>query len=120
METIKNWIIEKVWKKIRRTSRLLWYLTLYGGDLLVDAIGEYVSIIRQEGELFFGTALLLLGLLSFESSKYCDGNTIEYLSCTRPATYYYFDWLDISCVILGVFFLMFWRIKRQEGRIASV
>ena len=116
MGDIKSWIVEKVWRKIRRTARLLWLLTLYGVDRLIDAVGEYVGIIRGAPELFAGTTLLLLGILNFESARYCDGNTADHLSCTRPATYYYFDWLDIALILLGVFFLMFWYLKEQEKR----
>ena len=116
MARVKEWIMEKVWKHIRRSFLLLWLLTLYICDRLIDACGEYVGIIRKEPELFFGAALLLAGLLSFERGKYCDGNTADYLSCTRPATYYYFGWLNITLILLGVFFIMFWHFKRVERK----
>jgi hypothetical protein len=69
-----------------------------------------------ETELFLGTALVAIGFLSFESDKYCDGNTADYLSCTRPSTYYYFDWLDIALIIAGIFFIFFWLLKTREER----
>ncbi len=69
-----------------------------------------------ETELFLGTALLTIGLFSFESDKYCDGNTSDYLSCTRPSTFYYFDWLDITLIVLGVFFVIVWVLKTRDSR----
>lgn len=114
MGDIKAWIVEKVWRRIRRTFRILWLLTLYGIDRLIGAAEEYLGIIRQEFEFFFGAAFLSLGLLGFDTARYCDGNTVDHLSCTRPAVYYYFGWLDITFVILGVFFLMFWYLKQKK------
>ena len=116
MGDIKIWIMEKVWRRMRRTSRLLCLLTLYVFDRLIDACIGYINVMHRELELFFGSALLLIGLLNFNSSKYCDGNTSDYLSCTRPATYYYFDWLDITLVLVGVFFIMLWYLERKPDK----
>lgn len=68
-----------------------------------------------ETELFLGAALVAIGLLSFESDKFCDGNTADYLSCTRPSTYYFFDWLDVTLIILGIFLILIWVLKTREG-----
>ena len=68
-----------------------------------------------ETELFLGTALFAIGLFGFESDKYCDGNTSDYLSCTRPSTFYYFDWLDITLIVLGLFLVIIWVLKTRES-----
>lgn len=73
-----------------------------------------VRYLLTETELFLGLALFTVGLLSFESDKYCDGNTADYLSCTRPSTFYYFDWIDISLIVIGIFLITIWVLKTQE------
>jgi hypothetical protein len=113
MAFIKNWL-EKAWRNIRWAAHVSWLLILYTADRLIDAGGEYAGIIKKEAELFLGAALLFMGFLSFESDKYCDGNTADYLSCTRPATFYYFDALDIFLIVIGVFFILLWFLKRGE------
>jgi lipoprotein signal peptidase len=119
MGGIKTWFVEKVWRKIRRTTRIVWLLTLYAVDRLIDATEEYLWLIRQELELFIGVILLAVGALSFNAARFCDGNTVDYLSCTRPAVYYYFSWFDITLVILGVFYLMFWYLKRHNQKMGE-
>ncbi len=85
-------------------------------ERFVDGTINNARIIFIERDLFFGGALFCIGLLNFESDKYCDGNTAEYLSCTRPATFYYFDALDITCIMLGIFFIMLWYLKSRVYR----
>ncbi len=87
-----------------------WERFLTAGDHLLTAIIDRLHTMIREKDLFLGLILLTIGLVSFESGRYCDGNTAEYLSCTRPATYYYFDWLDVICIILGVVFIALWRV----------
>lgn len=82
-------------------------------DRSIENIRLNARIMVREKDLFIGSGLFLLGLLNFESSKFCDGNTADYLSCTRPSTYYYFDALDITCIVLGVFFILLWIMKRR-------
>lgn len=88
----------------------------YVFELFGAAMKRNAGIIAREADIFFGSALLSIGLLGFESSKYCDGNTAEYLSCTRPSTYYYYDALDIVLVILGISFILFWFFKREHHK----
>lgn len=80
----------------------------------VDAAGSRIRIIRREADLFLGSALFFLGLLGFESDRYCDGNPADYLSCTRPTTFYYFDLLDIALIVAGVFFILFWLLHERK------
>ena len=101
--------------RIQHTWKFLSLFTMYIFERLADLSVEYTRIIAREKEIFLGSALLLLGLFNFNSSRYCDGNSADYLSCTRPATYYYFDAIDIVCIILGVFFVLVWFLKRRQA-----
>lgn len=83
--------------------------SVHGGVLF---FGDQIRIMIREARLFLGTLLVLVGLMNYEVGKYCDGNTAEYLSCTRPAVFYYFDTLDIVLVIVGFFFLLAWYVRR--------
>ncbi len=85
---------------------------LFNGFL--DKLAHFVEVVGKEIELFIGTALVLIGLFSFESDKFCDGNTADYLSCTRPSAYYYFGSLDIFCIVLGTFLILFWVLRSRE------
>jgi hypothetical protein len=83
-------------------------------DRAIDAGEVNLMIIRRESDLFLGTLLTILGTLNFHSGRYCDGNTADYLSCTRPVTYYYFTWFETGLIIVGIFFIMLWFLKRQR------
>ncbi len=88
-------------------------LAVYVIESGIDAAHLYARIIAREKEIFLGAALTLIGALNFNSARYCDGNTADYLSCTRPATYYYFDAFDTTLIVLGVFFILIWCLKRR-------
>lgn len=83
-------------------------------DTFLDSVADAISIVMREFTLFLGTALVLIGLLGFSSDKFCDGNTADYLSCTRPNAYYYYDWFHITLVVIGVFFVMIWFLRRRN------
>lgn len=107
--------VEEVRPKKRRSRiRILWLLADYVFDATLVSAGENMSIIRRESQIFLGSALLVIGILGFESGKYCDGNTANYLSCTRPATYYYYDFLDYACIIIGISLILLWLLKRKS------
>ena len=101
---------------IKRSLRTTWVVIQYLFDRFADAMAENVFVIGREGDLFFGTALTLLGILSFQSSKFCDGNTADYLSCTRPTAYHYYGAPQIIIIIVGVFFILFWFLKRRTRK----
>ncbi len=77
-------------------------------DSLFDFIVRSLSTVARDMELFVGTALTLVGLLSLEADKFCDGNTADYLSCTRPSTYYFYSPFDIAIIVVGVFLILIW------------
>jgi hypothetical protein len=100
--------------KIRRST---WNTILKYGDQLLDKFEYDWSIIKYHNDLFFGVLLFLLGLLNFHSGRYCDGNTADYLSCTRPVTYYYYTWFDMILIILGITFILLWFMKREHKQV---
>jgi hypothetical protein len=83
-------------------------------DGAVDGIGERMAIIRRESDLFIGSLLLTLGLAGFNSDKFCDGNSADYLSCTRPSTYYYFSAFDQALILIGVTLVLLWFFARRK------
>lgn len=83
-------------------------------DHLLDWALRRLALIRAEFELFAGTALLAIGLLGFQSGKYCDGNTADYLSCTRPSTFYYYSAFDVALIVIGVFLVLSWFLSRSR------
>jgi hypothetical protein len=106
---------------IREGKRVKWFTTVWVSIEFIsvqiaDAIMDYLWIIRRELELFSGTALVLVGLLHWSSSKYCDGNTADYLSCTNPVTYYYYDAFEITIIVLGAFLVMIWFLKNRKSK----
>ncbi len=77
-------------------------------DALFDFIVRSLSTIARDMELFVGVALTLIGILSLEADKFCDGNTADYLSCTRPSTYYFYSPFDIAIIVIGSFLILIW------------
>lgn len=100
--------------KLKRAVRMVWLVIERLFDILMDALVEYAHIIWREMEVFFGSALLLVGVFGFQNGKNCDGNTADYISCTNPSTFYYYDWLQIAVIVIGVFFIMLWFFKLRN------
>ncbi len=98
-------------ERLKRYARIAWLTLFYSFEMVVENFGASWAIVRREGELFFGTAVTIIGMLGFSSSRYCDGNTAEYLSCTRPSAFYYYDMGHIALVVLGVFYILIWFQK---------
>jgi len=86
---------------------------LYFFDAAIDSASINLRIIIKNINLFFGFALLLIGVFSFNSDKYCDGNTANYLSCTRPTTYYYYEGWDVALIVAGISLILIWFLKRK-------
>ncbi len=101
-------------KKRKSRFRILWLFADYLFDALLEALQHNVVIVRRELQLFLGSALVILGFFGFESGKYCDGNTADYLSCTRPSTYYFYDYVDLICLVFGVSLILLWVLKRRS------
>ncbi len=80
-------------------------------ETVFDFFAETLQIIVYAKELFIGAAFTTVGLMNFQSDKFCDGNTADYLSCTRPSTYYYYDWFAITLVLIGITLLLVWHVR---------
>jgi hypothetical protein len=52
--------------------------------------------------------------LNLQSGKYCDGNAADYLACTRPTTYYYYNGFEIFLIIAGIFLILLWFQKEEN------
>ncbi len=85
-------------------------------DSVFDFFVRSFSTIARDAELFVGTALTLVGIFSIEADKFCDGNTADYLSCTRPSTFYFYSPLDIGIIVVGVFLILIWFLNRRGQR----
>ena len=98
----------------KRLARAIWVGFFVVADAVMDIIERDWHIIKREGDLFGGAFILLLGALNVQSGKYCDGNAADYLSCTRPTTYYYYNGLEVALIIIGVFLILLWFQKRAH------
>lgn len=96
--------------------RTAWLSLEYIAFHLAKAIGENVRVMRREVNLFLGSALSILGLLNWSTGKYCDGNTADYLSCTRPTAYYYYGWFSVTLVLVGVMLLLVWFVRNRRSK----
>jgi hypothetical protein len=96
-------------------ARRAWIVSVRLLDRLTDVVEADWHIIKREGDLFAGTFIGLIGLLNVQSGKYCDGNASDYLSCTRPTTYYYYNGLEVALIIIGVFLVLLWFFKRNRA-----
>ena len=100
--------------RVRNWLWLAGMFTMYLFDRLGVWVGSRVNVVVRESDLFLGTALFLIGFVGFESGRYCDGNSADYLSCTRPATYYFYDAPHTILIILGVFLVMMWVLRDRR------
>lgn len=98
---------------LRARASALWERLLGSYDPLEEWVKASFSLMKHNGDLFIGAALSLIGILNFSSGKYCDGNTADYLSCTRPVTYYYYSGFDILIAVIGVFLLLIWFLRHR-------
>ncbi len=94
--------------------KMLWLTALYLMDRLFDWTLERLALVRKESDLFLGLLLTILGVMSLHAGRFCDGNSADYLSCTRPAVYYYYSGIDMALVVLGVFLIAFWILARKR------
>lgn len=102
-------------KGIRAKAHTVWISIEFLSVQLVEAIERDIAIIRHEADLFVGTLFLLLGGLNWSTGKYCDGNTADYLSCTRPDAYYYYSAFAVALIVLGVFLILIWAVKKRTN-----
>jgi len=112
-----NSVMEDMHQKRTGVRRILYIaqaIVLYGFDRALEIFGQDISIIKREGDLFFGVLLTTIGIFHFRSDKFCDGNSVDYLSCTRPTSYHYYGGLEIFLIVVGSFFILLWFLKRRR------
>ena len=101
----------------RRKSRHLLQRVLHAIGYSLRAIGALfgadITQIVHAWRLFLGATLVVIGILSFASDRYCDGNTSTYAACTRPSTYYYYPWWGVGLVVLGTLLVTLWMLRRK-------
>ena len=96
--------------------RTVWVSVEYLSVRVLEAIVEDLRIMREEIDLFLGAAFVLLGVMNWSTGKYCDGNSSDYLSCTRPTVYYYYGAFEIVLVVFGIALVLLWIVKRQHSK----
>ena len=101
-------------KKIQRGVWIGWRFVVFCLEYVADGLIEGYEVMRKEAGLFWGVLFIITGLFGFRSGRYCDGNTADYLSCTRPAAYYYYDTLHIILLVIGIFLIMIWFLKQNR------
>lgn len=97
-------------------ARMIWLTALYAMDQLVEWLLTRARIIRRESDVFLGVFLFLVGALTIHAARFCDGNSADYLSCTRPAVYYYYSGFNSALIIAGVFLVLLWYLSRNRER----
>ncbi len=86
-------------------------------DMLLRAVElayEKLEIMRREASLFFGLALFFVGVFGFRAGRFCDGNAADYLSCTRPAVYYYYGVFELGIIVIGASLIALWFLKPRR------
>lgn len=75
-------------------------------------VGDVRTIVRHV-HLMGGITCAFIGLLSFSSDRYCDGNTSIGYACTRPSTYYFYPWWAILLVVFGAVGVSVWYVRMR-------
>jgi hypothetical protein len=101
--------------RLRHSLWIAWMFIAYLFDRAIVYLGARLSLVVKEIDLFAGAAFFIIGILGFESGRYCDGNSAEYLSCTRPATFYFYDAVHTALIVLGIFLIIVWFLKRSHA-----
>lgn len=96
----------------------VWHALVALLDALFDSALYNMAIMWREFDLFFGATLFFCGLFGFSPDKFCDGNTADYLSCTRPTAYYHYDALHITLIVVGATFILLWFLKKSRAKVA--
>ena len=107
-------IVKRKSKKRRGIVRVLMRIVGAFYFFVYDIVVDDIKVILYNSRLFAGIALVIVGILSFGSGKYCDGNTSNYYACTRPSTYYYYSWWAIALIVMGSFSIVLWFLRKKK------
>jgi hypothetical protein len=101
----KGSFVSSVWITVEYLSSKLW-----------DALVADARVVGEEANLFLGSLLFIVGLFNWSVGKYCDGNSSDYLSCTRPTVYYYYSAFEVVLMVVGASLVLVWLIERKRGK----
>ena len=104
-------LIRRVWRFVKRVLFVVKFLS----TSVADAFSVDIDDILRNSRLFLGSVMILVGVLSFSSDRYCDGNASSYYACTRPSTYYFYPWWAIALVVVGSTLTILWFLRRQRN-----
>jgi hypothetical protein len=96
--------------RMRKTGRVIGAVWRMLCDAFVDDVHTLFAHLR----LFLGVGATVVGLLSYTSDRYCDGNTSTYYACTRSSTYYYYPWWAIVLVVAGLYGVVLWFLRSRS------
>lgn len=114
MNTNKSKGSERAALRVHHAGNVFLRVAYEGGYRIFFFLKQTMIPIIKESRLFIGIAFFLYGILNFQSARYCDGNTADYYTCTRPSTYYYYDTITILLVIVGIFFIVAWLLSNKR------
>ncbi len=87
-------------------------------DMLGKRIRKHIFedgvLVLWHWRLVLAIIMVVGGLLSFQSGRYCDGSTSDHFSCTRPSTYYYYPEWMVAVIVIGVILGVLWWLRDRE------
>lgn len=95
-------------------ATMAWTTLLYVADRFGAWCASRARVVWRNSDAFLGLFLLLVGVLNIHAARFCDGNSADYLSCTRPAVYYFYSGIDSALIIAGAFLLLIFRFSRPR------
>lgn len=105
-------------RKVKRRGRffvMVFRIAIAFFSFIKKKVTHDIVVIFENGRLFGGLLFLTVGLLSFQSDKYCDGNSSSYYACTRPATYYYYPGWATLLIVFGLFLIVLWFLRNKQS-----
>jgi uncharacterized membrane protein YidH (DUF202 family) len=106
--------IPRLKRYVGKPARSIFYSMGFIGLIIKDAVVDDALTILAQARLFIGIALVVIGLMTFSSGKFCDGGTAIGSNCTRPSTYYYFNTTSIVLVVTGTFLTVLWTVRNRK------
>jgi len=78
---------------------------------------KILEIIKENFILLLGIGLFVYGLFNFSSDKYCgtESGLSLFPPCTNPATFYYYDNLTLTLLVMGAIFICIGLLKMKNN-----
>ena len=79
---------------------------------------EFFKTRKEHAILYLGIALFAYSLFNFDSGRHCDRGSLPPLfdECTNPATFYYYNKLTLSLLVIGVIFIVSGILKARKKK----